>query len=164
MDRVDLGLALFGFAASIAVWAMAVWSVGRAARTAIAAAPSSWQSRFKDDYEAAGLTLRLRGFLLAAEALWALALWMAAFLVLNMFDVILVVQLGAAVVYAVWATAGERRRRRAEVATLVRDGLEPVPPNPGLSWWFSSSLLSAWVGFLSAACFLAVVIVELAGG
>jgi hypothetical protein len=162
MGRVAVGFALFGLAASIAVWTMAVWSAGRAMSAAIAAAPSSWQSRFTIEYEAA-LALRLRDFLLARAAHQALALWMAAFLVLDVFDVILVVQLGAAVAFAAWATASERRQRREELASLVRDGLEPLPTNPGLSWWYSGSLLAAWVGFLSAACFLTLLIVELAG-
>lgn len=163
MGDVSLGLALFGFAVSVAVWAIAAWSAGRAIVAAIATAPPSWQQRFEEGYEAA-LAVRLRDFLVAPRTLWALTLWMAAFLVLDVFDVTLVVQLGAVVAYALWATLGERRRRQEELAGLVRGGLEPLPDHRGRSRWYDGSLLAAWVGFLSAACFLAVLIVDLAGG
>ena len=101
------------------------------------------------------LAFRLRDAFLSAQTLRALAFWLPIFVLLDLVDVILSVQLGAAAAYAAWETAGERRRRREERAEWIAEGLEPVPPNPLLAWAYTAALFATWFGFYAVACFAA---------
>jgi ABC-type siderophore export system fused ATPase/permease subunit len=99
--------------------------------------------------------LRLRDFLLSPRTLWALAFWVAAFVVLDLVDVILAVQLAAAAVYAAFDTARERQRARERHRAAVAEGMDPLQPDRRLRWWLYGSLFAGQAGFLAAACFLA---------
>jgi uncharacterized membrane protein len=149
-----MGLTLLAAGVSCAIWATAIWSMGRATAIAVAAAPASWRERFAADYERA-LALRLRDFVLSPRTLWALASWVAAFVVLDLVGVILAVQLAAAAVYAAVETARDRREARERHRAAVAEGMDPLPPNRRVRWWLYGSLFAGQAGFLAAACFLA---------
>jgi hypothetical protein len=48
-----MGLTLLAAGVSCAIWATAIWSMGRATATAVAAAPAAWRERFAADYDKA---------------------------------------------------------------------------------------------------------------
>ena len=139
------------------------WWAIRLTAASIASAPASWHERFASEYEEA-LAFGVRDALPVGQFLRGLAFWLPIFVLLDLVDVILSVQLGAAAAYAVWEIAVERRRRREERAEWIAEGLEPVPPNPRLSWSFNAALFAGWFGFYATACFAARALVELAGG
>jgi hypothetical protein len=153
-------LALGGLVLSVLLWAAGVWSVTRTTAVAIAAAPTSWREQFATEYAAAS-RFRVRDAFLSRTTLLALAFWMPTFLLLDLVDVMLIVQLGAAAAYAGFETARGRADRRRDRAKWDAEGLEAIPPNRSLAWRYDASLFAMWLGFFTAACFLARVLFEL---
>jgi hypothetical protein len=145
---------LVGLGVSGLLWIAGAWSMQRVAAVSVASAPESWRERFASEYGEAS-AFRLRDAFLSAQTLRALAFWLPIFVLLDLVDVILSVQLGAAAAYAAWETAAERRRRREDLAEWIAKGLEPIPPNPRLSWSYNAALFAIWFGFYAAACLAA---------
>ena len=134
----------------------------RATWAAIASAPESWRERFAAEYGEI-LSSRLRQVVLSRSAVYAAASWLVVFALLEWGDVTLRVQLAAAVVYSVWATASDRRRQREEVARWEASGLEPLQRDPSLAWAYVGSLFAMTFGFIATMCFAVRAVVELTG-
>jgi hypothetical protein len=106
----------------------------------------------------------VRDAFISPRTLRALAVYLPAFVLFDLADVILGVQLGAAAAYSAWATADELRWQREVQAEAYANGLEPLARDPRLAWSYCAALFATWFGFLGVACFLARALVELAGG
>jgi hypothetical protein len=156
-------LTLTGLLMSVVVWTAGAWSLVQATATAVAGVPSSWRERLATEYEEA-LAFRVRDAFASKRALRALSFWLPLFTFLVLFDVMLAVQLLAAAAYAAWATVSDSRSRRARVAQLHAEGLDPMPPNRRLGRWYDASNFALCLGHLTAASFMAHLLVELAGG
>jgi hypothetical protein len=150
--------------ASLAVWVAGSLLSRRVALAAIARLPSSWHERFGDDYEEFA-AVRLRDWRLGWADLVLAAAYATAFLVLSVAGVRLGVQLGAGAAYSAWATHRERAAHREETARLVdEEGLERPPTGRRRGHLFTALVFATWLGFVSAACFLAWAIVEAVSG
>jgi hypothetical protein len=160
---VTAGAALAACVASLAIWLAGNLFARRVALAVIARLPTSWHERFADDYERLAAT-RLREWRPTWADLSLTALYTAAFFVLSVGGVRLVVQLGAGAAYSAWATARERASQRAETVRLVEEGLERPPTDRRSRRLYTALVFANVLGFVSAVCFLAWAIVEATSG
>jgi hypothetical protein len=110
------------------------------------------------------LAFRLRDAFVSRRTLASLAVLLAVFSLLAWAEVLLVVQVGAAMAYAAWATVSDSRSRSELRARLEAEGLESAPPNPRLTRRYYGSQFAMLLGFFTAACFMTQLAAELVGG
>ena len=145
--------ALAGLAASLAVWVAASWWSVRALAPMLTDVPDWFRDQCPGEYEEAA-SYGLSDALVGHRRFWPAGLWLPGFVLLNLADVSLPVQLGAVATYAAWVVAGGRARAREFEARAREMGVEPGPPRPE-SLLYDLSVFAMELGFLASLCFLA---------
>jgi hypothetical protein len=154
-----------GLAISTGLWIASTYAVLRLQARLIESFPDIWRSHsavaaaYRETVQ-----LRTPDVIGSRQSLVGFAVLFIFFLLLALFDVSLVVQLGTAVAFAIAWTVADVRGSRQVTATLEASGeLPKLPRRDYLTLLYVGASALAWIGFLGAACFAGRLVGDLVG-